>query len=164
MAGTYTSPADEAFFAAIGRLTISWAYVETGISFLIEMIHHSLNGEERVDRVKPISLTRRLTYLRKAFRTLPELASFQDGFGNLATTIEAESETRHDIIHGFVLHHEEGTGRATLLRQLSGNPPGRKVDVTTEDILRCAIRMNKIRSIEFATSVAGSIYQKNEPT
>ena len=42
----YTSPTDEAFFGAIGRLTISWAHLEFGLDCMVEIVHHHFGGEE----------------------------------------------------------------------------------------------------------------------
>jgi hypothetical protein len=83
----FTEPADEAFFAAIGRLTISWAHIEVGLDWLVRIAHHDLGGYERIEAEEPISLKRKLTYLRKAFRTLPELAAFADRFHPIADEI-----------------------------------------------------------------------------
>ena len=42
---TYTSPADEMYFASIGRLTISWAMLEMALDCGIILLHDYLGGK-----------------------------------------------------------------------------------------------------------------------
>jgi hypothetical protein len=108
---TYTGPADEAFFSALGRLTISWAQIELGIDLTVTILHYSLNGQE-LEREMPWSLKRKLKYMRRCFNGL---RIHGKAFELLAPTIEAlageidaASEFRHDLLHGFALSHPEG--------------------------------------------------------
>jgi len=40
----YTSREDEAFFAAIGRLVLSWGHVEAGLDMFVMVLHNLLGG------------------------------------------------------------------------------------------------------------------------
>ena len=153
----FIAPKDEAFFAAIGKLAVSWAHLELGLDWLIRIIHQELDGSEHVEADIPLSLQRKLRYLRKAFRTLPQLATFKDRFLKIADEISAASDERHDIIHGFVIHQIEGSGEAVMARLL---PPEQKLKpflATTETILKAAVRANKIYVLQFAEGVAASL-------
>jgi len=61
----FTSPEDEHFFAAIGWLTISWAHVEAGVDFAIDVIHRCLGGIEIEREMPRTSIYRKLRYIRK---------------------------------------------------------------------------------------------------
>jgi hypothetical protein len=144
MDGTYTTKADEEFFGAIGRLTISWAHIETGIDFIVAVVYHDLGGDEIEE--KPWSLARKLKFLRKCFSKFPALEPLREVGFPLFTEIADALEMRQNIIHGFVLDHPEGSGEATMVRLLRGGAPNAhiKFSVTTAEILRAAIEANKL--------------------
>ena len=87
--GTYTSKADEDFFAAIGRLTISWAHLELGLDLVVDITHRLKLSKELE---KPRALQRKISYMRASVKqmSLPEDALI--GFENLFSTIEAAAE------------------------------------------------------------------------
>lgn len=137
-----TSLADEQFYGAIGRLTISWAHTEFGLDCMAEIIHHGFGGKD-IEPEIPRSLSRKLTYLRKAFRRLPIPEEALNGHISLFDAISAESGMCHDIIHGFLLSHEKDVGRAILMRATrdrDGKVTKRQVPVRTGDILTAANR------------------------
>lgn len=80
MSAGFPFDGDEGFYSAIGKLTISWAYVEFGLDWLIREIHEPLDGHKHIEPDAPISLQRKLRYLRRAFRTLPRLVGFSGRF------------------------------------------------------------------------------------
>jgi hypothetical protein len=153
----YTSPEDEAFFGAIGRLAVSWAHLEIGLDWLVRTIHHDLRGRELIEGIEPIPLKRKLDYLGKAFRLLPELAAFKDRFPPMAEQIRAASVVRHDVIHGFVVQQVAGSGEAIMVRLMPDRKSAKPFSVTTESILRAAVRTNKIYVLRFAEEVALSL-------
>jgi hypothetical protein len=63
----FTSPEDRDFFAAIGRLVISWAELESGLEAMIDIVHEHMGGKE-IDSERPRALNRKLSYLRKFVR------------------------------------------------------------------------------------------------
>ena len=67
---TYTAPEDEEFFAAIGRLVISWGHLEIGIDCMVETMYHGFDGA-KIERKIPRPLQSKLTFLCKAFKQLP---------------------------------------------------------------------------------------------
>lgn len=145
--GNYTSPADEALFSAVGRLTISWAHLEFGLDISILILHGMLSEKYREKEI-PRALKKKIKYLRKAIRLLPMDDDVLQTFMNFLDKIQDESEVRHDVIHGVVTEHIEGSGEATFTRifhrkdGLTSSP----VTADTKDILLAANRANKITS------------------
>src|SRR5258708_12028691 len=80
MSAGFPFDGDEGFYSAIGKLTISWAYVEFGLDWLIREIHEPLDGHKHIEPDAPISLRRKLRYLRRVFRTLSRLVGFSGRF------------------------------------------------------------------------------------
>jgi hypothetical protein len=97
---SFTSKEDEAFFAAIGRLTISWAHIEAGIDGAVAIIHQCFGGKQIETDPPRTSLYRKLRYIRKWAKTVP-VPIFQESAGVLMGEIEKAAELRHDIIHGY---------------------------------------------------------------
>lgn len=135
----YTSPEDENFFGAIGRLTISWAHLELGLDGMVEIVHHALGGRE-IEPEIPRALGRKITYLRAVFKgaSLPDdaIASYL----SFLDRVETASQTRHDVIHGVVVEYAERSGEASMIRALRHRRgvTKRQYQMTTVDILRAA--------------------------
>jgi len=138
------SPADERFFGAIGRFTVSWAWLELGLDISVSVIHRHLNGEA-IQSEAPWSLQRKLDYLRAAPKKLLPLASYRQRITALADAVELMLETRHDIIHGCIIEHTEGTGSAVMarLRRGEGSKP-KAFAASADDVLNVAILADKI--------------------
>jgi len=140
------------FYASIGKFAISWAYVEFGLDWMLVHIHHQLEGKEQVEPEIPISLQRKLKYLRKAFRTLPRLASFKDRFEKIADRIRDASDERHDLIHGFIVS-QEGE-KAVMARLVPGTKMPKIFPVTSVSFLRAAVQADEIQAMMFAAEVS----------
>jgi hypothetical protein len=112
----FTAPEDEAFFAAIGRLTIAWAHLELGLDWLVRIIHHNLGGRERIAAIEPISLKRKLDYLRTAFRSLPDLASFKDRFPRIADEIRAAAPKPFAVTTELILKATDRANKIYVLQ------------------------------------------------
>ncbi len=141
----YDSPQANEFFAALGRLTISWAHLELGLDSMIHVIHHGL-GNRQYENETPRALSRKLKYLRKAFKRMPLPEETQAQLADWLDEIETASEARHDMIHGAVIEHSEETGDAQLIRLLH-NKTGlkqKRVSVTTKSILEAAVKAQKL--------------------
>jgi hypothetical protein len=156
----YTSKEDEEFFGAIGRLTISWAQIEFGLDCAIDIVHQFLGGQS-IDSTAPrTSLYRKIEYLRKWGRTIPE-PTLRDALPVLLTEIETSSVTRHDLIHGVILKMEEGTGEAEMARIIHSRSSFEKkyFKVTTVEILRAAVAADKLgrRSLTLGTGLQNLI-------
>lgn len=152
----FTSRADEEFFGAIGRLTISWAQIEAGLDFGIEIAHHAFGGKKIDPEPPKTALHRKLRYIRKWSKTISE-PTFQRTIGQLMDDIEKAADRRHDLVHGFIIEHAEGSGEAEMIRIVHNEKPyGKKqYKVTTAEILRAAVAANKLasRTLHFGTGM-----------
>jgi hypothetical protein len=154
---TFTSKEDEEFFAAIGRLTISWAQIELGLDCAIDIIHRFLGGQEIDPETPRTSLYRKMKYIRRWAKTVPE-PTFRNSIPDLMDAIESAAEARHDIIHGAVIEQEENTGEAKMVRLIhSAMKPvdKRYYNVTTVEIMRAAVEAGKLggRSLALGTGL-----------
>jgi hypothetical protein len=97
----FKSPEDDAFFAAIGRLTISWAHIESGLDAAITVVHSVLGGD-KIEPELPRMLQRKLKYLRASCNKIPALASYKASFPIFADAVQSASDIRHNLIHGSI--------------------------------------------------------------
>ena len=145
MAQTFSSPEDENFFGAIGRLTLAWGHLELGLDCTIHILHHAFGGNKQAKDI-PRALNRKLRYLRNWVKqTLPDQEAVT-GYLSFLDAIEKSSQTRHDIIHGAVVEHMEGSGEANFKRLLrnSDTVQFREFTMTTEGILQAAIDAQRL--------------------
>jgi hypothetical protein len=154
---TFTSKENEEFFAAIGRLTISWAQIELGLDCSIDIIHRFLGGQKIAREAPRTSLYRKIEYIRKWAKTIPE-PTFRSAVPALLDRIETAAEIRHDLIHGIIVKQEEGTGEAEMVRLIHSatKPVDKKYyKVTTVQILRAAVAAGKLggRSLQMGTGL-----------
>jgi hypothetical protein len=148
---TYTTPADEALFAAIGRLTISWALLEAGLDYSIIMLHKELGGD-KIEPEMPWALKRKLKYIRKCFNRIDGLTQDRETVAKLLDNIDTASEARHDIIHGVATSHPEGATQVGMVRLLRGAETitAKHYTFTTKEILRRAADANKLAGLTLA--------------
>jgi hypothetical protein len=138
---TFTSKADEEFFGAIGRLTISGGHLELGLECMVDILYHGFNGNT-LEPVIPRSLQRKITVLRCAWKSQPIGADGINGYLKFLDRVQAAAQTRHDIIHGVVIEQVERSGEAIMVRAVrrkDGEIEKRRFHVTTDDILRAAL-------------------------
>ncbi len=167
--GSFTSPEDEAFFSAIGRLVISWAHLEAGLQATIEIMHFSLGGAQH-EQTLPRALNKKLAYLRRSVKRIagneiakPWIAFLDD--------IAHESDRRHDIIHGCIIEHAEATGTAKAIRVIHDRESTKlkPVELSTISILQAANRAQKLagKALLFPAAVrevySGHIEQPRAP-
>jgi hypothetical protein len=138
--GTFTSKADEEFFGAIGRLTISWGHLELGLDCMVHILYHGFKGD-MIEREIPRSLQRKITFLRSSWKRQPIGVDGINGYLRFLDRVQTAAQTRHNIIHGFVIEQAESSGEAIMVRVIRDRDGGiekRRFDVTTIDILRAA--------------------------
>ncbi|MCE9649889.1 MAG: hypothetical protein K8R18_09735 [Parvibaculum sp.] len=153
--GEFTSPEDEKFFGAIGRLTISWSHLELGLDVGIYLIHRYLGGKDR-EKELPRALSRKLKYFKRALEHLPVSEQNLPRYKSLITDIQNASDTRHDIIHGAVVSHEEGSGEAKLVRLIYKDSgwDTKPIDASTVSILQAARDAEELATIVFQIAQA----------
>jgi hypothetical protein len=129
------SPEDDAFHAAIGRLTVYWAMIESAIDGLVIDLFHNL-GNPRGEKEMPIALARKLRYLRMSKHAVKfplfDLAQFE----KLLADVEVAAVRRHDIIHGVMVEYAHEEGEAVFLRRMQGRTgkPPKRIELSTEAI------------------------------
>jgi len=142
---TYTTPADELLFASIGRLTISWALIESTLDGIITIIHHR-GGGKTIEAEMPWMLKRKVKYIRKCFLRLDALKPFSEHVPQLMTDIVAASEMRQNIIHGVATEMPEGTAQLKMARLVRGGEfyEQKHFEVTATEILTSAVEANRL--------------------
>ncbi len=138
--GTFTSEADQGFFAAIGRLTMSWGHLELGLDCMVDVLYHGFKGNT-IQRKIPRNLQHKITFLRCAWNMQP-IGDGINGYLKFLDRVETAARTRHDIIHGVVIEQVERSGEAIMVRAVrkrNGGFEKKRFHITTEDILRAAL-------------------------
>jgi hypothetical protein len=143
--GTFTSEADEAFFGAIGRLTISWEHLELGLDCMVQILYYRFKGNT-IQRKIPRNLQPKITFLRSAWKRLL-IGDGSNGYLKFLDRVETAAQTRHEIIHGVVVEQAERSGQAIMIRAVrkrDGKIEKRRFHVTTEYILRAALEVKDL--------------------
>lgn len=128
----HSSPADEAFFAAIGRFTLAWAHLEFALDAAISIIHQRLSGHT-IERDVPIHIGRKVKYLKLCLRKLEPLSPFRDLTLPILQEIAAAVEFRKNLVHGAINSHPSGATEINLIRLLhssDGHHTSKKITVT----------------------------------
>jgi hypothetical protein len=140
---------DPVLYEAIGRMTISWAYLEATLDITLHVIHTELGGRN-IESIKPWALNRKLKYLRKSAKLVSRFEPVRKSFLEILDVIEESSVTRHDVIHGMLHTPDSPTMEYTLVRFLRGQDAlwARRVKIDLQQvideahlILRIAVRM-----------------------
>jgi hypothetical protein len=140
---TYTKPNDERFFAAVGRYTISWAFLETAIDHMVFASHTWAGGNE-IEPEMPWAIDRKIKFLRKSFKRLPGFQPFAVEGEMILNDAKKASDNRHDIIHGVITDHPEDATivkMVRLMREKSGRS-FKEYHVSTGGIEREAVDTN----------------------
>ena len=143
----YTSPADEAFFAAIGRFTVSWAQLELGLDCVVEIMYLGFNGKD-IEPEMPRALKQKLKFLRIAIKKLSIPDDAAKGYFKLFDQITAAAVIRNDIIHGVITEHVEHSGEATMVHALR-NKSGvfkKEFTMTTSELLKATNEAQRLGS------------------
>lgn len=148
--GDFTNPNDEALFASIGRLTLSWGHLEAGIDALVDVIFQAY-GNPPGDKKIPWALSDKIRYLRCALPILAGEGEATDEHLRILDEIKIEAETRHDIIHSFVIEHNEGDGHAKAIRLIHKKTfrEMKHIDLIPIEIIKAAIRANDLAKMPF---------------
>ena len=166
---TFTSKADEEFFGAFGRVAITWSQIEFGIDVLVMTLHWRMGGQHTIERVAPWSISRKLDYVKRYYRKHHPTYHGTHIICQLMDDISSASDIRHDLLHGFIIEHAQGTSEATLMRFLrdsSGDlPKEKRFDITTSAILQHAANAIKLANkvINLTARVVSTLDKQNKP-
>jgi hypothetical protein len=147
----FRAPEDDALFAAVGRLVISWAQIEFGLDVLVAIINTRLGGSPGFEVEYPLSLSQKLRYLRRAFKEIPELAPFKTRFLYLARKVTSAAMQKDDIFHGLI-------DRGLMMRVMPGRRATAPFVVSAISILRAAERAEKLHVTVFARNVVDGLH------
>lgn len=147
---TYTSPKDEQFFAAIGRLTLTWGHLEFAIDCMVHILH-SRPAAKQIEPEMPRSLQRKISFLRATINQLHLDEQTAQKWLRLLDNIQSAAQKRHDIIHGFVIDQKEQSGEAQFVRLIRKGQitKSRHHIANTQSVLKAANQANKLTSTLF---------------
>lgn len=101
-------------FFAVGRIVISWAYVEMAIDQCVTLVYRKCGGKS-IESPAPKLLKRKCDFLKRAFKKIPELDAFKDEALALITKVLDIAEQRHEI-HGAFFGIDNKTGAFMFLK------------------------------------------------
>lgn len=91
-------------YCNIGFVALQWAYVEQNIDMIVAIIYHFFNGKLLADKQEiPRSLTKKIPFINKCLKAIPDLAPFQAEGKALMTRANQFSKKRHDMIHSVLV-------------------------------------------------------------
>jgi hypothetical protein len=91
---------EPSFYEALGRFTATWAYLELGVDGACVSIFHRFGGKTISPNI-PYSLDKKIEYLRKALKKLPDLSPFSERCATAVEILASLRTDRHDFIHGL---------------------------------------------------------------
>jgi|TARA_R100000656_G_C3930209_1_gene124677 hypothetical protein len=110
-------------YTRVGQLTYVWGQLDHALAAMAYSIYHDYDNPPGNDEV-PISLKRRLEYIKKSVRAFNIEASVRDDFINVLSRIKTESHTRNNIVHGAIIDfwiEKDQLHAASLNNQKSGS-------------------------------------------
>jgi hypothetical protein len=112
----------EEFYAAIGRFVLEWAGLEICLDLLLLKIRSKREATERKLKL-PHQFAEKMAVIRSEAKELD--GAHRAAITNLLDEISNYADTRHDFVHGGIIHYyiEQDVITATLHRLLQ--PPRR---------------------------------------
>ena len=86
-------------FATIGAITVAWAKLEGSLDIIND--YAFANGGKAFQDELPQSTSRKLRFMRRCHKELPQLAPLRDRVECLIDRVFQLMQRRHDIIHGI---------------------------------------------------------------
>lgn len=90
------------FHLVLGQLTHAWAHIELTLDVLTLHVHY-YRGDQSSETQVPRSLSRKLKYIKKEFKTDDTLKPWEPQAVELCSRISARSSERHDLVHGVAI-------------------------------------------------------------
>jgi hypothetical protein len=132
----------EEFYLALGRFMYEWGHLEIVLDLLLLQ---TSEGKRQADKPLPHQLNVKINLIRVYIRGTDQEAEISAALDGVC----ADAQTRHDFVHGGVLHHRIDAGEitVTLARLLQPNraPHRRKpVVITPAEITAAADRVSEL--------------------
>lgn len=118
----------------VGSITILWAKMEGTIDACNLLVLEFGDGRS-IESERPISLKRKLRFLRQCHKRLPVLSTLQNQADELIDRINNSKQRRHDLVHGVALTIPTGDVLEVMTLNPDGaNPPGTFQSFTSNDL------------------------------
>lgn len=85
----------------LGMVVLNWSFVENNLDHWTAIAYADFGGSS-IEAELPRQFGRKVKFLRKCFRRIPELSTFQDECTTYIDRAEAISTTRHYLVHGVL--------------------------------------------------------------
>lgn len=95
------------FCTMLGLMTLVWAWAENALALAIGIIDGAVTGGVRKNTEIPVSMKRRLRYLRAALIDIPALEPVKDQGRLLADRFADLAVRRNELVHGSTWQLEE---------------------------------------------------------
>lgn len=103
----------QALCAAIGFVEVNWALFEQSLDCIVLTAYRDLGGNA-IQKDLPRSYSSKVKFLKKAFSKVAVLNPLKVEATEILNRSDELSKTRHDLMHGVVMHVEAVDGRYTF--------------------------------------------------
>ena len=104
----------------IGKIMTQWGFLDFPVRAAVAAVH-GLPAAKRIEQEPPRAMSRRLRFLRKTTRKIPELASFTERTADLCGRVAKFGEIRDGLAHGYPSFYEIESGTIAFMRLDSGD-------------------------------------------
>jgi hypothetical protein len=133
-----TKPGDNPFqdmCLMIGMMAITWAWAENALALAIGIIDEKI-GAVRGHGELPLSLRKRLSYLKNALADIPALKILEDDGGFLVKRFVELAPRRNELIHGSTWTIPHDLFETLHLPVVAGKYAGKQQSIQIGDVLR----------------------------
>jgi hypothetical protein len=127
----------------LGLMTLTWAWAENALALSIGIIDRSIEGV-RGHREIPVSMKRRLKYLRTSLADVAELHSVKDIGGKLVEDFSLLNVRRNELVHGSAWQFEKGRFQSLsfTIKVRDYSAKHKRVDIA--DMVRFNVEVTKL--------------------
>lgn len=112
---------DDAFFIAVGKITIAWAMIEIPLDAVVGIIFTRTTATE-FEKEIPRAFEKKAKFVKRAARQCVELGKHSAAIVALIDRSKALSEARHRMIHGIVDNFTPVDGENILIHKIVYGP------------------------------------------
>lgn len=117
----------------VGMMTLTWAWAETGLAYMVEIIDSELWSPTKDHKELPVSLSRRLHFLRLAFADVEALSPLRERALALFQDFSTLKKEREALTHGATVQlHTDRFEISTISTKGRTNTHTKKI-VTLKD-------------------------------
>ncbi len=123
-------------YMAVGELIISWAFVEQKIDICVGIVFGNLDCS-RIQTTFPQGTKRKVQFLKRAFKEIPELAPFANSVPQFSLAKHL-AHIRHTAVHGTLAGYD-AESQTVIFDMFDSDGLGQKIDeerIPMRDMLR----------------------------